>query len=166
VNRKDFRKLLTYTIDGAESKDLDDAISIEKIDTGYKLYVHIADVTHYVREDSHLDRESRKRGTSIYLCDQVIPMLPTEISNGLCSLHPGEDKLTLTCVIEVDNHGNMLETSVHQSVIHSDFRLTYKEIDEMLTPPTASQLSPSMKGTNKASFVEGGVRRTEGVEIE
>lgn len=131
--RKDYRKLLTYTIDGAESKDLDDAISIEKLSSGYRLYVHIADVTHYVTENTALDREARKRGTSIYLCDQVIPMLPAELSNGLCSLHPGEDKLTLTCEIEVDTSGKIVETAVYESVIHSDFRLTYREIDEMLS---------------------------------
>jgi ribonuclease R len=80
--------MLTYTIDGVDSKDLDDGISIKRIESGYELYVHIADVAHYVKEDSHLDREARKRATSMYLCDQVIPMLPKEISNGLCSLHP------------------------------------------------------------------------------
>lgn len=130
--RRDLRKILTYTIDGAESKDLDDAISVEKIESGFRLYVHIADVTHYVREDTPLDREARKRWTSIYLCDQVIPMLPAEISNGLCSLHPGEDKLTLTCEMDVNMQGQVVDTKVYESIIISDFRLTYKEIDEML----------------------------------
>lgn len=130
-SRTDFRKVLTYTIDGADSKDLDDAISIKRIDGWYELSVHIADVAHYVAEDSHLDREARKRATSMYLCDQVIPMLPKEISNGVCSLHPGEDKLTLTCVIEIDSHGQIVSTGVYESVIHSDFRLTYDEVQAM-----------------------------------
>lgn len=130
--RRDLRKLLTYTIDGAESKDLDDALSIEKIDTWYRLYVHIADVAHYVWENSSLDREARKRATSIYLVDQVIPMLPPEISNGLCSLHPWESKLTLTCEMELDERGRVLKTQVYESIIESDYRLTYREIDEIL----------------------------------
>lgn len=131
--RKDCRDLLTYTIDGAESKDLDDAISLEKVDSGHILYVHIADVSHYVREDTPLDREARKRGTSIYLADQVIPMLPKEISNGLCSLHPGEDKLTLTCEMHIDKTWKMTKSEVYNSVIISDYRLTYKEIDEFVS---------------------------------
>ncbi len=129
--RKDCRNLLTYTIDGAESKDLDDAISLEKTPFWYTLYVHIADVSHYVQENTPLDREARKRGTSIYLCDQVIPMLPKEISNGLCSLHPGEDKLTLTCEMHVDMQGNVTKTQIYESVILSDYRLSYKEIDDI-----------------------------------
>lgn len=152
--RKDCRDLLTYTIDGAESKDLDDAISLEKTDSGWILYVHIADVSHYVRENTPLDREARKRGTSIYLADQVIPMLPKEISNGLCSLHPGEDKLTLTCEMHISTSGQVIKSEVYNSVIISDYRLTYKEVDEMLTPPVASDIpldegelikSPSMR---------------------
>ncbi|MCD5374923.1 ribonuclease R [Candidatus Gracilibacteria bacterium] len=131
--RNDCRDLLTYTIDGAESKDLDDAISLEKTDSGYILYVHIADVSHYVREDTPLDREARKRGTSIYLADQVIPMLPKEISNGLCSLHPGEDKLTLTCEMHISKSGIVTKSEVYNSVIISDYRLTYQEIDEFVS---------------------------------
>jgi len=128
--RKDYRDLLTYTIDGAESKDLDDAISLEKTDAWWILYVHIADVSHYVRENTPLDREARKRWTSIYLVDQVIPMLPKEISNWLCSLHPWEDKLTLTCEMHIDKTGKVIRSEVYNSVIISDYRLTYKEIDE------------------------------------
>jgi len=131
--RKDCRDLLTYTIDGAESKDLDDAISLELTDTWYILYVHIADVSHYVRENTPLDREARKRGTSIYLVDQVIPMLPPEISNGLCSLHPWEDKLTLTCEMHISKSWHMTKSEVYNSVIISDYRLTYKEIDEFVS---------------------------------
>ena len=131
--RKDLRKILTYTIDGAESKDLDDAISLEKIESWYILYVSIADVTHYTTENSVLDREARKRGTSIYLCDQVIPMLPPEISNGLCSLNPHEDKLTLTCEMHISPKGFVTHSEVYESVICSDYRLTYKEIDEMIS---------------------------------
>jgi len=131
--RKDCRDLLTYTIDWAESKDLDDAISLEKTDSGHILSVHIADVSHYVRENTPLDREARKRGTSIYLADQVIPMLPKEISNGLCSLHPGEDKLTLTCEMHISKAGVVTRSDVYNSIIISDFRLTYKEIDEFVS---------------------------------
>jgi ribonuclease R len=95
--------------------------------------VHIADVTHFVREDGELDREARKRGTSIYLVDQVIPMLPAELSNGLCSLHPGEDKLTLTCEMEINLQGKVTHALVYESVILSDYRLTYREIDVMIS---------------------------------
>ena len=131
--RKDLREILTYTIDGAESKDLDDAISLEQTESGYVLYVSIADVTHYTQENSVLDREARKRGTSIYLCDQVIPMLPAELSNGLCSLNPHEDKLTLTCEMHISAKWCITHSEVYESIISSDYRLTYKEIDEMLT---------------------------------
>ncbi len=131
--RTDHRNLLTYTIDGSESKDLDDAISLEKNNSGWILYVHIADVSHYVRENSPLDREAKKRGTSIYLADQVIPMLPTEISNGLCSLHPWEDKLSLTCEMHISTSGKVVKSEVYNSVIISDYRLTYKEIDEFVS---------------------------------
>lgn len=137
--RKDCRDVLTYTIDGAESKDLDDAISLEKTKSGWTLYVHIADVSHYVTENTALDREARKRWTSIYLADQVIPMLPKEISNGLCSLHPGEDKLTLTCEIHIDGAGRVTKSEVYNSVIISDYRLTYKEVDEIVSGELKTQ---------------------------
>ena len=132
LKRKDLRNILTYTIDGAESKDLDDAIGVQKIDSGYILYVSIADVTHYTKENSVLDREARKRGTSIYLCDQVIPMLPAELSNGLCSLNPHEDKLTLTCEMHISSKWFVTHSEVYESIISSDYRLTYKEIDECI----------------------------------
>ncbi len=133
AKRRDMRDILTFTIDGAESKDLDDAISLKKYENGeMKLFVHIADVAHYVTENSALDREARKRATSIYLCDQVIPMLPKEISNGVCSLHPGEDKLTLTCEMHINTQGHVMESNVNETITHSDYRLTYKEVQEMV----------------------------------
>ena len=116
---------------------------------GHILYVHIADVSHYVRENTPLDREARKRGTSIYLADQVIPMLPKEISNGLCSLHPGEDKLTLTCEMHISKTGVVTKSEVYNSVIISDYRLTYKEIDEMLKP----HLNSSPQGEDEATEI-------------
>jgi len=131
--RKDFRDLFTFTIDGADAKDLDDAISLEMLDNGdYKLYVHIADVTNYVTEKSPLDDEALERATSIYLADRVIPMLPTKLSNNLCSLNPYTDKLTLTCEMHIGwKTGHLVKSRVWESVIRSDFRLTYKDVDEI-----------------------------------
>lgn len=131
--RKDFRDLFTFTIDGADAKDLDDAISLEVLDNGdYKLYVHIADVTNYVTENSSLDEEALQRATSTYLADRVIPMLPTKLSNNLCSLNPHTDKLTLTCEMHIWwKTGHLVSSKVWESVIKSDFRLTYKDVDDL-----------------------------------
>ena len=132
--REDLRELFTITIDWADSKDLDDAISIEDLwEDWYKLYVHIADVTHYVKEDWNLDIEALERATSIYLVDKVIPMLHERLSNDLCSLNPNTDKLTLTCELLIDNDWNInLEDSkVYESIINTDYRTTYKEIEEL-----------------------------------
>ena len=131
--RKDLRHLPTFTIDGADSKDLDDAISIESTKTwGYILYVHIADVAHFVRFGTALDKEAYKRSTSVYLADRVLPMLPPLLSNDLCSLHPHTDKLTLTCEMHLDTEGSVQSVNVYESVISSDRRLTYKEVDDIL----------------------------------
>ena len=152
--RKDLRNLLTITIDWQDSKDLDDAISIVKyplnlplVSRGvpeggggiknkeqlvYKLYVHIADVAHYVKEEHAIDKEARRRWTSIYLVDEVIPMLPKELSNWLCSLNPNEDKLTLTCEIEINQKWHIINTEVYESIIKSNHRLTYKEVDDVI----------------------------------
>ncbi len=131
--RRDLRDLFTITIDGADSKDLDDAVSVEKAENGNMvLSVHIADVAHYVKEDHAIDKEARRRGTSIYMVNKVIPMLPEELSNGLCSLNPNEEKLTLTAQIEINQAGHIVNTKVFESVIISDFRMTYKEVDEII----------------------------------
>ena len=130
--RKDLTKLFTFTIDWEDAKDLDDAISIEKQNNNFKLYVHIADVSHYVIEKSELDIEAYKRATSTYLVDRVIPMLPEKLSNDLCSLNPNTKKLTLTCEMLIDNNWKIIKEDVYESVIKSDYRLTYKEIDEII----------------------------------
>lgn len=126
--REDFRDEKVFTIDGADAKDLDDAVSIKRLDGGYRLGVHIADVSHYVREKSPLDVEALKRGTSVYLVDQMIPMLPGKLSNGICSLNPGEDRLTLSVVIEFDKGAQVKDYKIVKGVIRSDYRTTYDEI--------------------------------------
>ena len=137
--RSDFRDLLTVTIDGDHSKDFDDAISLEKTDKGYRLYVHIADVSHYIKEDSPLDKEALLRGNSVYVVDRVVPMLPFELSNGICSLNPDVDRLTLTAVMDLDNNGNLMDTDVVESVIHSDKRCTYNDVNRLLAGDPAVQ---------------------------
>lgn len=132
-NRLDLRKLKIFTIDGEESKDLDDAISIEKLENGnYKLGVHIADVAHYVKEGSRIDEEALKRGTSIYLVDRVIPMIIEDISNGVCSLNPNEDKLTLSVIMELDLNGNVVDYEIKESIINSKLRTSYNDVSDIL----------------------------------
>lgn len=127
--RKDRRSLRTITVDGEDAKDLDDAISIEKIPgKGYRLYVHIADVSHYVTDRSALDIEARNRATSVYLTDRVIPMLPPKLSNGLCSLNPNRPRLTLTAEMRVGFDGEVTGGKVYESIIESDARTSYKEV--------------------------------------
>lgn len=134
--RHDLRELLTITIDGEDAKDLDDAISIEKLNNGnFKLYVHIADVSNYVREGTALDMEAFKRGTSVYLVDRVIPMLPPKLSNGLCSLNPNVDRLSMTAEMLVDREGGIYGGDLYESVIRSDRRMSYKECYRILTDP-------------------------------
>ncbi len=134
--RKDLRDILTITIDGEDAKDLDDAISVKELDNGnYKLYVHIADVSDYVKENTLLDGEAMLRGTSVYLADRVIPMLPPKLSNGLCSLNPEKDRLAMTCEIYIDSDGKTYDGDVYESVIRSDRRMSYNECYRILTEP-------------------------------
>jgi ribonuclease R len=131
--RKDLRELPIITIDGSDAKDLDDAVYAEKLnDNEYKLSVHIADVTHYVKEDRKLDKEALKRATSIYLTDRVIPMLPKELSNGVCSLNPGEDKLTLSVEMTINKDGKVIDYKIFESIVNNRYRMTYDDVTEIL----------------------------------
>ena len=130
--RRDLRHLDIITIDGSDAKDLDDAVYVEKTETGYRLFVSIADVSYYVKSGSELDREALKRGNSIYLVDRVIPMLPRKLSNNLCSLNPDEDKLTFTVEIEFDSNGKVVKNDFYKSVIKSKYRMTYSGVNKIL----------------------------------
>ena len=132
-NRVDFRDREIFTIDGEDAKDLDDAVRVEKLDNGnYKLEVHIADVSHYVKENSLLDREAIIRGTSIYMLGRVIPMLPRELSNGICSLNEGEDRFTLSCIMEIDKKGNVISGEVVKGIINVTKRMSYTDVQAIL----------------------------------
>ena len=138
-NRRDLRDLPTVTIDGEKARDFDDAISIEKIKTGYRLWVHIADVANYVREGSFLDEDAYQRGTSVYFPDRVIPMLPEALSNGICSLNPNVDRLTLTCEMDVSPQGDILRYDIYESIINSNERMTYTAVREILVDRDPAQ---------------------------
>lgn len=130
--RLDLRGVRTVTIDGEDAKDLDDAITLTKHENGYQLGVHIADVTHYVKEHSPLDEEALLRGTSVYLVDRVIPMLPHKLSNGICSLNAGEDRLALSCIMDMDVSGKVIGHRIAETVIHVDKRMSYNQVDGIL----------------------------------
>lgn len=133
TGRKDIRDWQTVTIDGEDAKDLDDAITISREAYGYRLGVHIADVTNYVTEGSPLDEEALRRGTSVYLVDRVIPMLPHKLSNGICSLNAGTDRLALSCIMELDEQGRVLGHEMAETVIHVDRRMTYTAVNAIVT---------------------------------
>lgn len=132
ANRLDLRDLPIFTIDGADTKDIDDAISVERIENGYKLGVHIADVSHYVTEGSPLDNDAFERGTSVYIADKVIPMLPKELSNGICSLNPGVDRLAFSCIMEISNKGTVKKYKFAKTVIRSRVQGVYSEVNAIL----------------------------------
>ena len=132
-NRVDLRGKIIFTIDGEDAKDLDDAVSVEKLENGnYKLNVHIADVSYYVKENSLLDKEALIRGTSIYMLGRVIPMLPRELSNGICSLNAGEDRFTLSCSMEINKEGKVLSSEIYKAVICVTERMNYKDVQKIL----------------------------------
>ena len=132
-NRKDLRNKTIFTIDGEDAKDLDDAVIVEKLENGnYKLGVYIADVSHYVKEKSNLDKEALIRGTSIYMLDRVIPMLPKKLSNGICSLNAGKDRYVIAVEIEIDKKGNVISYDIFKAVINVTKRMTYKDVAKIL----------------------------------
>ncbi len=136
IDRVDLRKEIIFTIDGDDTKDIDDAISIEKVQDHYKLGVHIADVSYYVRPNTALDSEAFERGTSVYLADRVIPMLPHKLSNGICSLNPNVDRLAISCIMEIDKNGNVIDYNILKTVIKSQMQMTYKKVNQILEENT------------------------------
>lgn len=163
--RRDFRALTTITIDGEDAKDLDDAISLEYFPEKklYRLYVHIADVTEYVKEGSSLDLEALERGTSVYLTDRVIPMLPRELSNGICSLHEGVDRLTLSCIMDYNERGEQLSHEICPGIICSDKRMSYTGVTAVLEKESGTA---SLGAENSASVasLDMGKRNEETAE--
>lgn len=139
-NRLDLRDLPIFTIDGADTKDIDDAVCVEKTQNGYKLSVHIADVSHYVTAKSLLDNEAFKRGTSVYYANRVIPMLPKELSNGICSLNPQEDRLAFSCLMDLDESGNLKSYKFAKTIIRSRVKGVYSELNRIIDGETSEEL--------------------------
>ena len=154
-NRIDCRSHTIFTIDGEDAKDLDDAIRVTKLENGnYRLDVHIADVSYYVKEGSLLDREAQIRGTSIYMLSRVIPMLPRELSNGLCSLNAGEDRFTLSCSMEINNKGKLISTEVYKGIINVTERMNYHDVQKILDKSDKQVLKKYEKYINDFKLME------------
>ena len=154
-NRKDLRNDIVFTIDGEDAKDLDDAVSVSKTNEGnYILNVHIADVSFYVKESSKLDKEAIKRGTSVYMFDRVIPMLPFELSNGICSLNAMQDRFALSCTMEIDKKGNVISSDVYKSVIRVTERMTYTNVNKIITKSDENVLEKYNKYINNFKLME------------
>lgn len=168
VGRKDLRNVTMVTIDGEESKDLDDAVSLQRRGFHYVLGVHIADVSNYVQEGSALDKEALKRGTSVYLADRVIPMLPVELSNGMCSLNQGEDRLALSCLMTLNRKGQVIKHEICESVINVDRRMTYTSVKKILVDKDKEEIAkykklvPMFKLMEKVSLLIRGEREKRG----
>lgn len=167
--REDLRNIQTVTIDGDDSKDFDDAVSLDILENGnFLLGVHIADVSHYVTEGSPLDKEAYKRGTSVYLVDRVIPMIPHRLSNGICSLNPDTDRLTLSCIMEIDREGNVVNHKIVESVIHSNCRMTYTKVNNVIENNDPDQIKeyeefvPMLRDMDKLRKILNNRRRLRG----
>jgi ribonuclease R len=153
AKRRDFRDILTFTIDPFDAKDFDDAISFKRLDNGnYEIGVHIADVSHYITPDSALDKEALDRATSVYLVDRVIPMLPERLSNGLCSLRPKEDKLCFSAVFEMDEEAHIITEWYGKTIIHSDRRFTYEEVQEIIEAKAGDHADEILK-LNELAYI-------------
>ena len=151
VRRRDMRDVLTFTIDPDEAKDFDDALSFQELESGnYQIGIHIADVTHYVAEQTALDDEAYHRGTSIYLVDKVIPMLPERLSNELCSLRPKEDKLCMSVIVEMDNEAKVIRHKICRTVICSDYRLTYRQAQDILEDKVCDAVKGNEQNVSQA----------------
>ena len=145
LRRRDMRDILTFTIDPDDANDFDDALSFQVLETGnYQIGIHIADVTHYVAEGSAVDEEAYQRGTSVYLVDRVIPMLPERLCNELCSLRPNEDKLCMSVIVEMNDQAQVLRHKICRTVIHSDSRLTYQQAQAMLDEAKGEELQEAL----------------------
>ncbi len=156
IRRKDMRDILTFTIDPADAKDFDDALSLQAIDdTTWQVGVHIADVTHYVKQGDDIDKEAYTKGTSVYLVDRVLPMLPEELCNDLCSLRPNEDKLCMSVIFQIDNDANVKKYKIARTVIRSDYRLTYEQAQTYIDNPnsTPSELQQAIGHLNALALI-------------
>lgn len=154
-HRVDFREKEIFTIDGEDAKDLDDAVRVEKLENGnYRLEVHIADVSYYVRENSLLDQEALIRGTSIYMLGRVIPMLPRELSNGICSLNAGEDRFTLSCIMEIDGKGNVVSSEIVKGIINVTERMSYTDVQAIISNSNPKTLKRYEKYISQFKLME------------